>query len=120
MPNYRKVETALRVALDLLSSARGVSLQDIGRNYSDKPASRRTAQRYRNSLKPVFPTSKRSIPIIIQDGGACRRTPLVDWQKISSRDWNRLAYAAARLRRLKAWTASELGQCDAINILNSR
>jgi hypothetical protein len=44
---YEKAETVLRVALDMQASALGLSLEEIQRNYSDKPLSRRTAERLR-------------------------------------------------------------------------
>ena len=40
---YEKAETILRIALDMQGTAEGLSLEDIQRNYSDKPLSRRTS-----------------------------------------------------------------------------
>jgi hypothetical protein len=42
---YEKAETILRIALDMQGSPFGLSLEDIRRNYSDEPLSRRTAER---------------------------------------------------------------------------
>lgn len=52
---YQKAETILRIALDMQGRAEGVSLEDIRRNYSDKPLSRRTAERLRDAIERVFP-----------------------------------------------------------------
>ena len=48
---YEKAETVLRVALDMQASALGLSLEDLQRNYSDKPLSRRTAERLRDAVE---------------------------------------------------------------------
>ena len=45
---YEKAETILRIALDMQGTAEGLSLEDIRQNYSDKPLSRRTAERLRS------------------------------------------------------------------------
>ena len=52
---YEKAETILRIALDMQGSALGLSLDDIQRNYADKPLSRRTAERLRDAVERVFP-----------------------------------------------------------------
>jgi predicted DNA-binding transcriptional regulator YafY len=52
---YEKAETVLRVALDMQASALGLSLEEIQRNYSDKPLSRRTAERVRDAVERLFP-----------------------------------------------------------------
>jgi predicted DNA-binding transcriptional regulator YafY len=52
---YEKAETILRIALDMQGSALGLSLDDIRRNYADKPLSRRTADRLRDAVERLFP-----------------------------------------------------------------
>jgi predicted DNA-binding transcriptional regulator YafY len=52
---YEKAETILRIALDMQGSALGLSLDDIRRNYADKPLSRRTADRLRDAIERLFP-----------------------------------------------------------------
>jgi predicted DNA-binding transcriptional regulator YafY len=52
---YEKAETVLRVALDMQGSAYGLTLQDLRNNYSDRPISRRTAERLRDAVERLFP-----------------------------------------------------------------
>ena len=52
---YEKAETVLRVALDMQAFALGLSLEEIQQNYSDKPLSRRTAERLRDTVERLFP-----------------------------------------------------------------
>jgi predicted DNA-binding transcriptional regulator YafY len=52
---YEKADTILRIALDMQGTAEGLSLEDIQLNYSDKPLSRRTAERFRDAIERVFP-----------------------------------------------------------------
>ena len=52
---YEKADTILRIALDMQGTAEGLSLEDIQRNYSDEPLSRRTAERLRDAIERVFP-----------------------------------------------------------------
>ena len=52
---YEKSETILRIALDMQGSVGGLSLEDIRKNYSDKPLSRRTAERLRDAVERLFP-----------------------------------------------------------------
>jgi hypothetical protein len=106
MRNYQKVEIALRIALDMLSSTSGVSLQDIRFAYSDKPLSRRTAERYRNTLKRVFPQFEEVNPHQYPRRWRLSNRLLIGLAKISSRDLARLADAAARLRRVKEHQAA--------------
>jgi predicted DNA-binding transcriptional regulator YafY len=49
---YEKLETLLRVALDMRGNAEGLSLADIERDYG---VSRRTAERMRDAIERVFP-----------------------------------------------------------------
>jgi predicted DNA-binding transcriptional regulator YafY len=53
---YEKAETVLKIALDMQGTAEGLSLEDIQRNYADKPLSRSTAERLRNAIERVFPS----------------------------------------------------------------
>ena len=59
---YEKAETILRIALDMQGTAEGLSLDDIGRHYSDKPLSRRTAERLRDAIERVFPQVQQANP----------------------------------------------------------
>jgi predicted DNA-binding transcriptional regulator YafY len=59
---YEKVETVLRIALDMQGTAEGLSLEDIQRNYADKPLSRRTAERLRDAIERVFPQMQQANP----------------------------------------------------------
>jgi predicted DNA-binding transcriptional regulator YafY len=59
---YEKAETVLRVALDMQASALGLSLEDLQRNYSDKPLSRRTAERLRDAVERLFPHIEQANP----------------------------------------------------------
>jgi predicted DNA-binding transcriptional regulator YafY len=59
---YEKAETILRIALDMQGTAEGLSLDDIQRNYADKPLSRRTAERLRDAIERVFPQMQQANP----------------------------------------------------------
>ncbi len=59
---YEKADTILRIALDMQGTAEGLSLEDIQRNYSDKPLSRRTAERLRDAIERVFPQMQQANP----------------------------------------------------------
>jgi len=59
---YEKAETVLRIALDMQGTAEGLSLDDIRRNYSDRPLSRRTAERLRDAIERVFPQAQQANP----------------------------------------------------------
>jgi len=59
---YEKAETVLRVALDMQASALGLSLEELQRNYSDKPLSRRTAERLRDAVERLFPQMEQANP----------------------------------------------------------
>lgn len=59
---YEKADTLLRIALDMQGTAEGLSLEDIRRNYSDIPLSRRTAERLRDAIERVFPQMQQANP----------------------------------------------------------
>ena len=59
---YEKAETVLRVALDMQGSALGLSLEEIAGNYSERPLSRRTAERLRDAVERLFPQIEQAIP----------------------------------------------------------
>src|ERR1700722_4583650 len=59
---YEKAETILRIALDMQSSALGLSLDDIQHKYSDEPLSRRTAERLRDAIERLFPQIEQANP----------------------------------------------------------
>ena len=52
---YEKAETVFRIALDMQGSAYGLTLHDIQHNFSEKPLSRRTAERLRDAVDRLFP-----------------------------------------------------------------
>ncbi|MFZ1010126.1 MAG: WYL domain-containing protein, partial [Candidatus Sulfotelmatobacter sp.] len=52
---YEKAEIIHRIALDMQGSAEGLGLEDIRTRYSDKPLSRRTAERLRDTVERLFP-----------------------------------------------------------------
>ena len=56
---FEKLETLLRVALDMRGNAEGLSLEDIQRDYS---VSRRTAERMRDAIERVFPQMEQANP----------------------------------------------------------
>jgi len=55
---YEKAETVFRIALDMQGSAYGLTLHDIQHNYSEKPLSRRTAERLRDAVERLFPQTE--------------------------------------------------------------
>ena len=59
---YEKADTIFRIALDMQGTAEGLSLEDIQREYSDKPLSRRTAERLRDAIERVFPQMQQANP----------------------------------------------------------
>lgn len=56
---FEKLETLLRVALDMRGNAEGLSLEDIQRDYA---VSRRTAERMRDAIERVFPQMEQANP----------------------------------------------------------
>jgi predicted DNA-binding transcriptional regulator YafY len=56
---FEKLETLLRVALDMRGNAEGLSLDDIQRCYG---VSRRTAERMRDAIERVFPQMEQANP----------------------------------------------------------
>jgi len=56
---YGKLETLLRVALELRGNAEGLSLEDIQHRYG---VSRRTAERMRDAIERVFPQLEQANP----------------------------------------------------------
>jgi hypothetical protein len=52
---YEKAEIVHRIALDMQGTAEGLALEDIRTRYSDKPLSRRTAERLRDTVERLFP-----------------------------------------------------------------
>lgn len=62
---YEKAEILLRLALDLQGSLDGLSLRDISDRYGEspeRPLSRRTAERFRDTIERVFPQLERVNP----------------------------------------------------------
>lgn len=96
---YEKSETLLRIALDMQGSSTGISLEDIQRNYSDKPISRRTAERLRDTLERLFPQLEQANP-----GEVPKRWRLVTGTTqglaaVSAEELADLALAVSMLRR---------------------
>jgi len=56
---FEKLETLLRVALDMRGTAEGLSLEDIQHSYG---VSRRTAERMRDAIERVFPQMEQANP----------------------------------------------------------
>jgi len=56
---FEKLETLLRVALDMRANAEGLALADIERDYG---VSRRTAARMRDAIERVFPQMEQANP----------------------------------------------------------
>jgi predicted DNA-binding transcriptional regulator YafY len=56
---FEKLETLLRVALDMRGNAEGLALDDIQRDYG---VSRRTAERMRDAIERVFPQLEQANP----------------------------------------------------------
>jgi predicted DNA-binding transcriptional regulator YafY len=56
---FEKLETLLRVALDMRGNAEGLSFDDIQRSYG---VSRRTAERMRDAIERVFPQMEQANP----------------------------------------------------------
>jgi hypothetical protein len=65
-----KLESLLRVALDLRGNAEGLSLVDIQRRYG---VSRRTAERMRDAIERVFPQLEQANPGELPNAGASAR-----------------------------------------------
>jgi predicted DNA-binding transcriptional regulator YafY len=96
---YEKAETVLRIALDMQGSPCGLSLEDIQRNYSDEPLSRRTAERLRDTVERLFPQLRQVNPNEFPKrwhlpGGTVNGLACVTAEELSD-----LATAAALLRR---------------------
>jgi hypothetical protein len=62
LPRHEKAETVLRIALGMVGSAEGLSLQDIQQNFSDRPLGRRTAERLRDAVERLFPRLEQANP----------------------------------------------------------
>jgi predicted DNA-binding transcriptional regulator YafY len=56
---FEKLETLLRVALDMRGTAEGLALEDIQHSYN---VSRRTAERMRDAIERVFPQMEQANP----------------------------------------------------------
>ena len=59
---HDKAELLLRLALDLQGTAEGLTLEDIRTRYSDKPLSRRTAERLRDAVERLMPQMEQANP----------------------------------------------------------
>jgi predicted DNA-binding transcriptional regulator YafY len=95
---HEKAETLLRVALGMAGSAEGLSLQDIQRNFSDRPLSRRTAERLRDAVERLFPQLEQANPGDLPKRWRLPDNSLRGLAAITANELADLAIAAAVLR----------------------
>ena len=120
---YEKAETILRIALDMQGTAEGLSLEDIRRNYSSKPLSRRTAERLRDAIERVFPQARLANPgelpkrwrlpagtVSSFAGVSAEELPLRRWRVTAAAREHAGTGAKRRARSLQAARADEAGR----------
>jgi predicted DNA-binding transcriptional regulator YafY len=93
---FEKLETLLRVALDMRGNAEGLSLDDIQRDYG---VSRRTAERMRNAIERVFPQMEQANPGEVPKRWRIRASVLGSMVAFSVEELAALATAANLARR---------------------
>ena len=93
---FEKLETLLRVALDMRGTAEGISLDDIQRTYS---VSRRTAERMRDAIERVFPQMEQANPGEVPKRWRIRAGVLSGMVAFSAEELAALASAAQLARR---------------------
>lgn len=96
---YEKAETVLRIASDMQGTAEGLSLEDIRNNYSDRPLSRRTAERLRDAIERVFPQMEQANPGQLPKRWRIRAGTLNGLVTFSAGEMAALQGALALLRR---------------------
>lgn len=95
---YEKAEVIHRIALDMHGSAEGLGLEDIRTRYSDKPLSRRTAERLRDTVERLFPIEHAN-PGELPKRWRLRGVNAVGLLGVTADELANLATAAAVLRR---------------------
>jgi predicted DNA-binding transcriptional regulator YafY len=93
---FEKLETLLRVALDMRGTAEGVSLDDIQRGYR---VSRRTAERMRDAIERVFPQMEQANPGEVPKRWRIRASVLGNLVGFSVEELAALNTASAMMRR---------------------
>lgn len=93
---FEKLETLLRVALDMRGNAEGLSLADIERDYG---VSRRTAERMRDAIERVFPQMEQANPGELPKRWRIRSVALSNIIGISAEELAALNTAVGLMRR---------------------
>jgi predicted DNA-binding transcriptional regulator YafY len=93
---FEKLETLLRVALDMRGNAEGLSLADIERDYD---VSRRTAERMRDAIERVFPQLEQANPGELPKRWRIRAGALSNLIGISAEELGALNTALGLMRR---------------------
>ena len=93
---FEKLETLLRVALDMRASAEGLSLDDIQRDYG---VSRRTAERMRDAIERVFPQMEQANPGELPKRWRLRASALSGLIGVSAEELAALNTALGLMRR---------------------
>lgn len=96
---YEKAEVVLRIAMAMQGTAEGLSLQDIQQNFSDKPLSRRTAERLRDAIERVFPDMELANPGELPKRWRLRSASLSALVKPTAEEFAALATASSLLKR---------------------
>lgn len=107
---YEKAEVLLRIALDMQGSAVGLSLEDIQRNYTDKPISRRTAERLRDRLEDLFPLLEQTNPGEVPKRWRLPNGPLNGIATLTAEELAGLSLAVSVLRRENMTTQADLAE----------
>jgi predicted DNA-binding transcriptional regulator YafY len=93
---FEKLESLLRVALDMRGTAEGLSLADIERDYG---VSRRTAERMRDAIERVFPQMEQANPGELPKRWRIRASALSNNIGISAEELAALNTALGLMRR---------------------
>ena len=93
---FEKLETLLRVALDMRGNAEGLSLSEIERDYG---VSRRTAERMRDAIERVFPQMEQANPGELPKRWRIRAGALSNLIGISAEELAALNTAVGLVRR---------------------
>ena len=93
---FEKLETLLRVALDMRGNAEGLSLGDLERDYG---VSRRTAERMRDAIERVFPQMEQANPGDLPKRWRIRAGALSNLVGISAEELAALNTALGLMRR---------------------
>lgn len=93
---YEKLETLLRVALDMRGTAEGLSLEDMQTAYG---VSRRTAERMRDAIERVFPQLEQANPGDVPKRWRIRTDVLGNLVAFSAEEMAALATASGLARR---------------------